>query len=214
MVRMRYDTRRAPFVRVRNLLHMACLQVKPTWYDAFNAFRPPRAVPYDSSPYPVNLSYIEEQLVPYFNQRYRQRFGRVYGAVNHLGRPIDNRRPRRTYRTAFVTQMANTIRKFPHLTVDEAYEMVLPKLEDFRRAERNKQALMARWMLDTRNEKLDGSLADIQPIGDDAVFRQGVEMMRKKLNAERKLIGAAIAYLGKNPNSLVPKLGEKGMTEY
>ncbi len=113
-----------------------------------------------------------------------------------------------------MSEQARVMREFPHLSEEEAFDLVVPYMEKDRKADRNKLGLMTRYFLDTKGKGKDLSLLEIQKIGDTNTFQRGVNQMKRRIVAENKLIKGLMSGAGLPSKEYMPRKSSSGEFEY
>jgi hypothetical protein len=106
------------------------------------------------------------------------------------------------------------MREFPHLSEEEAFDLVVPYMEKERKVDRNKLALMTRYMLDTKGKGENRSLLEIQRHGDANTFERGVYQIKRRIVAENHLIRNLMSGAGLSSKKYMPRKSESGEYDY
>eukprot|EP00475_Leptophrys_vorax_P018261 TRINITY_DN248_c0_g1_i1.p1 TRINITY_DN248_c0_g1~~TRINITY_DN248_c0_g1_i1.p1 ORF type:complete len:221 (-),score=56.70 TRINITY_DN248_c0_g1_i1:103-765(-) len=217
MGRLRYERRVSPVPRILNLLKTGVLNAKPVWFDAVRLF--PSAAPgIYSVGTPAKLVYLEDRLIKSFNRRYKEYFGEHYVGVTHMS-PIkagDNHptRHKQSYRNMFIQEQAALMRRYPEMTEVEAFAKTVPYMEEIRKQDRNKTALMSRYLLDKSGKGLNESILDIQRIGDPTLIDHVSKVWRRRIKAERVLLHQAFSFTQMSSKQFKPRVDEDGKVHY
>lgn len=187
MVHMRFDKRRTPIIRLWAMMETDVVKEKPPWYDACRMF-PPSSTLQSGTKTPPKLRYLHDTLLEQFHDLYLRRFNTPYQGVNHLHGIKDPKRGRRTYRDIFVEKQAQMLKADPSLTIEDTFDTIASsgEMEHLHRLERNKKAIMTRWMLDPKSENLNESLTEIQQRSELKSIAFEIRNLRKNVRSSRE----------------------------
>jgi hypothetical protein len=161
------------------MLQGGILAEPPDWYYAARMFRPPVPTP-SVHKEPPKLHYLEDDLLEQFHRRYYRKYREAYVGVSHLTDPKDPRRPKKSYRNTLVARQAELMRG-SGMNADQAFEAAAKELEDLRRKERNKLAIMSRWALDSKSKHLDQDVTELQSISEVGNISRALQTLRKRV---------------------------------